>query len=597
MALSQQGAFALHHQRRTLYLPQQRPGFTAWAAAFDYGDGRLGLSFKETLQARDPNYRPPLLEYGEAVGAPVSYCSVECGSRDQRSFRVYMLSEDGGQTYRESGRCPIEEGAFCSVGFPDGRIVGLETPRKDAAGSGCGDGILVRESRDGGTTWQHVTKLLEGCAPYLWRVRRLGDGSFLLLASLYGTPWGPGRARATRNTMLPGETCLNKIQTFFLHSRDGVHYSGPHYVLPGIGAHEYDAAELSDGSLLFLAGDIQATPAARQIVRREGERFINGPLLPIRRGAPADPAADPQGGFLPETFVCLPGDLLVGARRNKPYACSADRGENWFEIEGLPSSLYQPSLQLLPDGSLACFGHIGGDLALGQADMYIAADFFRVEGHPPAAAELSLERLLSPEGSQYRNAYAATLTQDGRPLAGRRVVFRFNPYWRADGTVSTLPQEEAPHQIEAVTDSQGRAETSVPDFDRTADIHFAYQVDAWFPGEEALLPCRSPLRCELAMTPRRRCRRPYPVYLAGGVLYVSWEMEERFPGIYQLLEPQRGLSPAASPEALPADLIQALLDANALRRDQAGRLAWCPSVHAPAPLADVKPMGDGDWYE
>ena len=122
-------------------------------------------------------------------------------------------------------------------------------------------------------------------------------------------------------------------------------------------------------------------------------------------------------------------------------------------------------------------------------------------------------------------------------------------------------------------------------------------MDACFPGEEALLPCRSPLRCELAMTPRRRCRRPYPVYLAGGVLYVSREMEERFPGIYQLLEPQRGLSPAASPEALPADLIQALLDANALRRDQAGRLAWCPSVHAPAPLADVKPMGDGDWYE
>ena len=198
MALSQQGAFALHHQRRTLYLPQQRPGFTAWAAAFDYGDGRLGLSFKETLQARDPNYRPPLLEYGEAVGAPVSYCSVECGSRDQRSFRVYMLSEDGGQTYRESGRCPIEEGAFCSVGFPDGRIVGLETPRKDAAGSGCGDGILVRESRDGGTTWQHVTKLLEGCAPYLWRGRRLGDGSFLLLASLYGTPWGPSRAASRR---------------------------------------------------------------------------------------------------------------------------------------------------------------------------------------------------------------------------------------------------------------------------------------------------------------------------------------------------------------------------------------------------------------
>ena len=54
--------------------------------------------------------------------------------------------------------------------------------------------------------------------------------------------------------MLPGETYLNKIQTFLLHSRDGVRYSGPHYVLPGTGAHEYDMVELSDGTLLLLAG-------------------------------------------------------------------------------------------------------------------------------------------------------------------------------------------------------------------------------------------------------------------------------------------------------------------------------------------------------
>ena len=59
MALSQQGAFALHHQRRTLYLPQQRPGFTAWAAAFDYAPGRLGLGFTGTPPARGPNYPPP----------------------------------------------------------------------------------------------------------------------------------------------------------------------------------------------------------------------------------------------------------------------------------------------------------------------------------------------------------------------------------------------------------------------------------------------------------------------------------------------------------------------------------------------------------
>ena len=72
--------------------------------------------------------------------------------------------------------------------------------------SGWCDYLRVRESADGGATWRDVCRLLEGCAPYLWRVRRLKSGEIIVLASLYGTPWGPGRERATRNTMLPGES-------------------------------------------------------------------------------------------------------------------------------------------------------------------------------------------------------------------------------------------------------------------------------------------------------------------------------------------------------------------------------------------------------
>lgn len=41
----------------------------------------------------------------------------------------------------------------------------------------------------------------------------------------------------------------------------------------------------------------------RQIVSRSGSGWVNGTLLPIRDGAPPDPAADPQGGFVPETLV------------------------------------------------------------------------------------------------------------------------------------------------------------------------------------------------------------------------------------------------------------------------------------------------------
>ena len=78
--------------------------------------------------------------------------------------------------------------------------------------------------------WTDVRRLLEGTAPYLWRVRCLRDGTLVVLASLYGTPWGPGRERATRNTMLPGETYQSKIQPFFLTSRDGREFSAPNYI-------------------------------------------------------------------------------------------------------------------------------------------------------------------------------------------------------------------------------------------------------------------------------------------------------------------------------------------------------------------------------
>src|SRR5699024_6183934 len=141
-----------------------------------------------------------------------------------------------------------------------GRILGFDVPRRNAQGTGWCDYLRVRESADGGATWRDVCRLLEGCAPYLWRVRRLKSGEIIVLASLYGTPWGPGRERATRNTMLPGESYESKIQTFFLTTRDGREYSGPHYILPGIGAHEFDVAELPDGRLLFIAGDVQGTP-------------------------------------------------------------------------------------------------------------------------------------------------------------------------------------------------------------------------------------------------------------------------------------------------------------------------------------------------
>ena len=591
------GPAAVNPRRDTIYIPEIRPGFTAWTTAFDYTDGRIGLSFKETLREKDPYYIPARLEMGEAVGAPVSYCPVECGDEMERSFRVYMVSPDGGKTFTETGRCPLEQGSFCNMGFPDGRIVGMDVPRINEARTGWCDYIEVKESADGGSTWRLITRLLEGCAPYLWRARRLKDGTIILLGSLYGTPWGPGRIRATRNTMLPGESYINKIQTFFMTSKDGYTYDGPHYILPGVGAHEFDVAECPDGRLLFIAGDVQGTPVARQFVERRGSGYINGTLYYIRRGAPENPAQNPQGGFVPESLVMLPDGLIVGSRRNKPYSCSNDYGENWYELDGVSPSLYQPFMLLLPDGTVANFGHFGGDSALGQHDMWVGADFFTVENKLPAACSLSLTRCLSEDKSHYINAYSAVLKAGDTPAAGQTVTFRFTPVWNEDGSCSTAPQSEAPIQIDAVTDETGTARVQAGMFDHHPDIHYYYNVDVVFrPGENSKYSaCDGPMMCEASLTPYRRCRWPYGAYFAEGMLFISPMLEKKHPDIYTQLTPFCGKS-GLSPENLPESLKSALLTCGVLLKDKHGGLCWLSSVHAPCPLYEVKPMSGGDWY-
>lgn len=589
------GIAARNARRDVIYYPVKRPGFVAWVTGFDYGNGDIGISFKETLQIENKNYVPPRLEMGEAVGAPVSYCSVECGSAKEESYRVYLRSADNGRTFTETGRCQLEQGSFCNVGFPDGRIMGFDIPRINARGTSWCDYIDVRESADGGATWHSITKLLEGTAPYLWRARRLKDGTVILLASLYGTPWGEGKMRATRNTMLPGESYLRKIQTFFLTTKDGRNFSGPHYVLPGIGAHEYDVAECADGSLLFIAGDVQATPVARQTVVRQGDAYINGTLYPIQRGAPQNPDKDPQGGFVPETLVMLSDTLLVGARRNKPYACSNDFGENWYEMDGLPQSLYQPYMMLLPNGEIANFGHFGGDAAFGQEDMYVGADFFKVENQLPSACTLTLTRCLSADKSHFENRFSATLQHGSAVVAGETVTFRFAPVWNADNTVNTAPQCAAALQKEVVTNEKGTATIAVPEFDAIADIHFYYNVDVVYAPTQTgrYRACNGPLMCVAALTPYRENSYPYDAYFAEGTLFLSPQLLKNNPDAQAQLTACCGEKTLT--KRLPPQLQETLQKAHVLiYKDNVYH--WYTSVHSKNALDKVLVMAGGDWY-
>ena len=133
--------------------------------------------------------------------------------QDNRLPLALMASDDCGKTWRETGRCPLDAGSFSNIGFPDGRIVGMDVGRSNEERTGWCDYVAVRESCDGGTSWRETQRLLEGCAVYLWRIRRLRDGSFLVLACLYGTPWGPGRARMKLDFPQPGPPLITHRKT------------------------------------------------------------------------------------------------------------------------------------------------------------------------------------------------------------------------------------------------------------------------------------------------------------------------------------------------------------------------------------------------
>ncbi len=586
-----------HAQRLEVYAPDVRPGFTAWVTAFEYGDGSIGVSFKETKQAPNPHYEKAPVELVEAASLPVSYGAIYLASPTLVSERVYLRTTDGVH-YTETGRCRIEDGAFTNIGFPDGRIIGLEVRKVNQDRTSGGDYIDVRESTDGGTTWEVLPPLLPGTNCYVWRTRRLKDGTAIVLASLYGTPWGGNHERPTRNSMFPGETYLSKIQTFFLTTTDGREYSGPHYVLPGIGAHEYDVVERPDGSLLFIAGDVQATPVARQVVERRDGRWINGSLLSIEIGSPPDPSGNPQGGWVPETVVARSDGLLVGARRNKHYSVSNDDGRNWLPVEGLPPSLYQPYLIELPDGRIANYGHVGSDAPFGHQDMTIGVDIFEIDNTLPASPKLTLERLFDEEGRQYVNRFASRLTVGGEPLAGAELTFRFVEVWNPDGSYTTVPQEEAPLQLTAITDADGVAEIHAAAFDDRADINLYYNIDVIHrPREgEPGIAVAGPLRVTIALTPRRGDDQPYEAYFMEGTLYVSDRLEAAFPGLIAALNAQAPVdSPAVDPASLPPGALERLVAAHVVAPDGPG-WRWIHTVHARHPLVAARPMPHDDQY-
>ena len=583
-------ASALDFDQRTIYYPQVRPGYAAWANLFQFGNGDLGIAFNELRRGKNADFAPPTLEFTEAVGMPYGMLNVAEPMADPNmiSEYVHLRSTDKGETWVETGRCPVRTRHYWCAGFPDGRMVRIYTAEDYANPYGDGFRTLVEESFDGGNTWARIADFLPDCYINMFKFKKLSDGRLVAAGSIRQS-WGPGGKKITRHLQIPDQ-CF-AMEAMFIVSEDGGHtWDGPHYVFPGIVAWEFDFVELPGGDLLFINSTVQSGPPVRQISRNTDTGYVNDPLMHIRRGRPEDDNI--CSGFVPEAIAIRPDGLIIGAKRHCPYACSKDLGANWYEIDGAPPSVYQPMCDILPDGRLLTVWHYDGDPTFGRFDMYIGTHAFRVEAdNVPRPTRLELRRDLTEDRSRYRNAFNAELTAEGKPLPGREVGLRVQSVWRpSDGLHDPRDVSESPDVRVAVTDEAGVARFELAEKDAAPDIHAGYWVMPRFspkPGDPAA-PCDGPKYMAYPIVAVRNQLQPYAAFTANGTIFISPETSRRFPDLAEMIGKFDGRDPdaaldqwiaAAGGEARAREILSLLVDSRLLHLGDDGLYRWYRAVH------------------
>jgi len=277
----------------------------------------------------------------------------------------------------------------------------------------------------------------------------------------------------------------------------------------------------------------------RQYYYKRDNGYIPGPVIQIE--------AEPHF-IVPETVVIDEDGLIVGARRwqgvpgSGTYACSNDEGATWHVIGGLPRCEYQPMISQMADGRFICASHLGADSRYGEFDMHVAVHIFRVEGTLPKPTRIVVSREMNTDKTQYVNAYAATLTDGGQPLAGREVEFRVvDRVSREDYRDLRRPKDvwTKGKAVRAETDSGGRARIDLPEYDSVMDMNISYMAAARFEpaeGQEDVAACRSNVLHAYAMASAKNNPNNYDMYLSGEVLWVAGEVADACPEIEQMVE-------------------------------------------------------------
>ena len=582
-------AVAKNYERCEIYYPENRPGYTAWASLFQFGNGDLGVAFNEIRQGKNPDFNAPSLEFVECMVLPYRMSSdiYPLANPDIIFEYVNLKSTDGGKSWEKTGQCTVGSRHFYHIGFPDGRLVRLEGVRQYRYELSPEDRIcnIVEESTDGGNTWREISSFLDGKFFYGHKLKKLKSGA-IIAAGPIELSLGPGGERFGRHSNISGE--IKPLQSCFMISDDGGYtWDGPHYIFPGIMAWEPDFVELADGSLLFINSTVQAGRAVRQIVKKTATGWVNEPLMEIRRGIPENWEENRQGGFTPETVTISENGLIVGARRGGVYSCSNDFGENWYEIEGAPKCEYQPMIEYLGDNKFLTVWHEGGDTRFGEIDMFIGTDEFTLKENLPGATKLTLERELSEDKNQYINAFSAKLTADGKPVSGRELELRLRNLRlpQPDGKVNPVNVWDSPDIRRAATGEDGIAHFVLKDKENIMDVGHCYEVAVSFTPEpdDELIPCKGPAMMNRALTTRRGETAPHPAYLRWGTLMITPETAEHFPDLSEIVkhfdipEPDTKIDQwveAAGSEERAEEILDFLIESHIVIKDDDGVYHW-----------------------
>lgn len=471
---------AVDFESRKVYQSSQHPGYSSWVSFFPGERGQWYIGCEEVTRPATPLPRATTQQWYE-MSLPNGY--------DKSGYQMEMVlleSTDDLASWhvisREPARFQHSAGSFAQARTRDGRFLRFVWSAYSLDPTVKPNEIFY-ESDDDGKTWKKMPTFVDPhFAAFSNRLRTLRDGTLVLAAPL--TPrWGKGTDRPIRATMRLDTPNDVQMTLFFSHDQ-GRTWQGPLPVLGGQNVSETDFVELPSGDLLLINNNIFPHPG-RQFIYRDGNRFTPGPLESV------------HAGKVPET-VCLTKDgILIGCMRAGTYSWSDDLGQTWQPLDGIPQrapesmQMYQPCINVLPDGRIACAGHFGYDDAMGTRDQYVSVHLFHINVlRKTRDTKIDLVRDFDEAGQKWLNRFTLRLTCGGEPLAGKEMEFwyveRYQPGYDSYNAESLEQRmKEGGHLLKVRTDVAGIAHVALPGMENVTNPHLSYQVVARFNADRS----------------------------------------------------------------------------------------------------------------